>query len=156
MKRLSPTLLAALAALPLLSLSTGCLSVKTEHEVKPIHITMDVNLKVDKEIDQAFGENTRPKPPQRFLDICALLDRHAVGIDNRGYIAPRADLTEDEKLLVDEENAVRRRRFREVAEKSGVSVDSAEKRGAARMRERAPSGKGILYQDENGAWKSLD
>jgi len=30
---------------------TGCLSIKTEHEVKPIHITMDVNLKVQKELE---------------------------------------------------------------------------------------------------------
>ncbi len=29
----------------------GCLSVKTEHEIKPIHITMDVNLKVQKELE---------------------------------------------------------------------------------------------------------
>lgn len=29
----------------------GCLSIKTEHEIKPIHITMDVNLKVQKELD---------------------------------------------------------------------------------------------------------
>ena len=30
---------------------TGCFWVKTEHEVKPIHITMDVNLKVQKELE---------------------------------------------------------------------------------------------------------
>ncbi len=30
----------------------GCLSIKTEHEIKPIHITMDVNLKVQKELNE--------------------------------------------------------------------------------------------------------
>ena len=30
---------------------SGCLSVKTEHEIKPIQITMDVNLKVQKELE---------------------------------------------------------------------------------------------------------
>lgn len=30
---------------------TGCFWVKTEHEIKPIHITMDVNLKVQKELE---------------------------------------------------------------------------------------------------------
>ncbi len=35
---------------------TGCLSMKSEHEVKPIHITMDINLKVDRELDRYFGE----------------------------------------------------------------------------------------------------
>ncbi len=29
----------------------GCLPIKTEHEIKPIHITLDVNLKVQKELD---------------------------------------------------------------------------------------------------------
>ena len=33
------------------SFLSGCLSVKTEHEIKPIHITMDVNLKVQKELE---------------------------------------------------------------------------------------------------------
>jgi hypothetical protein len=34
----------------------GCLSIKSEHEVKPIHITMDINLKVDRELDRYFGD----------------------------------------------------------------------------------------------------
>jgi hypothetical protein len=35
----------------------GCLSVKTEPiEVKPIHITVDVNVKVDKALDDFFGD----------------------------------------------------------------------------------------------------
>ena len=144
-----------LFALPLV-LSSACLAVKTEHEVKPIHITMDVNLKVDKELDKAFGENNRPQPPKRFQDIIVLLDRKVVGIDNHGYIAPRGDLTDEEKLLVTEENDIRRKRYQEIADKSGVSLEAAEKRGAARAREFIPAGKGILYQDENGNWKSLD
>ena len=43
-------------ALLLGAMGSGCLSVKTEHEIKPIHITMDINLKVDRELDQFFGE----------------------------------------------------------------------------------------------------
>jgi hypothetical protein len=45
---------AMMAVLLLVSVATlagGCLSVKTEHEIKPIHITMDVNLKVQKELE---------------------------------------------------------------------------------------------------------
>jgi len=42
--------------LPLLLLS-GCLNVKTEPiEVKPIHITVDVNVKVDRALDDFFGD----------------------------------------------------------------------------------------------------
>lgn len=33
-------------------MGAGCLSIKTEHEIKPIQITMDVNLKVQKELEE--------------------------------------------------------------------------------------------------------
>jgi hypothetical protein len=52
---MKPSLFLPLAALTL-SVS-GCLSVKTEPiEVKPIHITVDVNVKVDKALDDFFGD----------------------------------------------------------------------------------------------------
>jgi hypothetical protein len=42
--------------LPLAALA-GCVNVKTEPiEVKPIHITVDVNVKVDRALDDFFGE----------------------------------------------------------------------------------------------------
>ena len=51
MKRL--TLLLALLPLSF----GGCLSIKTEPiEVKPIHITVDVNVKVEKALDDFFGD----------------------------------------------------------------------------------------------------
>ena len=41
--------------LPLLL--SGCINVKTAPiEVKPIHITVDVNVKVDKALDDFFGD----------------------------------------------------------------------------------------------------
>jgi len=52
MKRLIPF---ASALVPLLL--TGCLNVKTEPiEVKPIHITVDVNVRVEKALDDFFGD----------------------------------------------------------------------------------------------------
>lgn len=46
--------------LPLLVLAAatgGCVSVKTEPiEVKPIHVTVDVNVKVDRALDDFFGD----------------------------------------------------------------------------------------------------
>ena len=51
MKRLS----SLTAFLPLLL--TACLNVKTAPiEVKPIHITVDVNVKVEKALDDFFGD----------------------------------------------------------------------------------------------------
>jgi hypothetical protein len=43
--------MAALLCASTASLFCGCISVKTQHEIKPIHITMDVNLKVQKELE---------------------------------------------------------------------------------------------------------
>lgn len=54
--RISPAVrpLVLVALLPVLG---GCLNVKTEPiEVKPIHITVDVNVKVDRALDDFFGD----------------------------------------------------------------------------------------------------
>lgn len=53
MKRIHLFLLVLVPAVPLLP---GCFTIKTEHEVKPIHITVDVNLRVQKELDDLFGD----------------------------------------------------------------------------------------------------
>lgn len=34
----------------------GCLSIKTHHTVDPIHINVDVNVKVDKALNDFFGD----------------------------------------------------------------------------------------------------
>ena len=42
-----------------LLMATGCRTrheVDMTHEIKPIHITLDINLKVDKELDDFFGD----------------------------------------------------------------------------------------------------
>lgn len=40
--------------------ASGCLSLKTEPiEVKPIHVTVDVNVKVDRALDDFFGDLDR-------------------------------------------------------------------------------------------------
>ena len=37
---------------------TGCTHYQVDmtHEVKPIHITLDINLKIDRELDNYFGD----------------------------------------------------------------------------------------------------
>jgi hypothetical protein len=53
--RMNRCLLLCAAGLPLLA--GGCLNIKTEPiEVKPIHITVDVNVKVEKALDDFFGD----------------------------------------------------------------------------------------------------
>lgn len=48
--------------------ATGCTrhQIAIEHEIKPIHITLDINLKIDRELDDFFGDideaaDTAPK-----------------------------------------------------------------------------------------------
>jgi hypothetical protein len=54
---------------PLLTLGVGgCLSVKTEPiEVKPIHVTVDVNVKVEREVENLvsdiYGNSATVKVP---------------------------------------------------------------------------------------------
>jgi len=38
-------------AILLLLIVNGCLSIKTEHEIKPIQITLDINLKIERELE---------------------------------------------------------------------------------------------------------
>lgn len=54
----------AVAMLPFLllaavSATTSCVSVKTEHKIEPIHITMDVNVRLEQELDKAFEDLDR-------------------------------------------------------------------------------------------------
>lgn len=51
MRRMRRLILALLVSGVTVSVVGGCLSIKTEHEIKPIHITLDVNLKVQKELE---------------------------------------------------------------------------------------------------------
>ncbi|OGV66373.1 MAG: hypothetical protein A3K19_06240 [Lentisphaerae bacterium RIFOXYB12_FULL_65_16] len=54
---------ALLAMLMVAGLSPGCIKVKTDPvEVKPIHITIDVNVRVAKELDNFFGDLDKADP----------------------------------------------------------------------------------------------
>lgn len=46
------------AGLALLLAATGCTRYRVDmtHEVKPIHITLDINLKIDRELDNFFSD----------------------------------------------------------------------------------------------------
>ena len=132
--------------------AAGCISVKTESEIKPIHITMDVNLKVDKELDKAFADENQQKPKGDFAAVKAMLDRQAAGITNRAMLEARATATDADHLLIAESNARRLKRFSDVAKANGVSLETAQKRHAAKMRERLAAGSGVWYQDDTGKW----
>lgn len=131
----------------------GCFTVKTESEIKPIHITMDVNLKVDKELDKAFAGESLKKPQGHFVEIKEMLERKTAGINNMAMLVPRDGATDDDKILIAETNARNMKRFNEIAQSSGVGVEAVQKRQARKRRENIPAGSGVWYQEESGEWK---
>ena len=132
--------------------AVGCISVKTENEIKPIHITMDVNLKVDKEIDKAFSDENVKKPAADFKPIRDLLDRKVAGVTNKALLEARSGATDDDKILIAEANARKLKRMNQIAKDSGVALEAVEKRSARKFQEKIPAGSGVWVQDESGAW----
>ena len=132
--------------------AAGCFTVKTESEIKPIHITMDVNLKVDKELDKAFADENMAKPQGNFKEIKSLLDRKVAGITSKAMLEARDGATDDDKILIAESNAKKLKRFNEIAKSSGTSLEAVQKRSAKKFAEKIPAGSGIWLQSEDGTW----
>jgi uncharacterized protein YdbL (DUF1318 family) len=147
MNRLIFTLAAASAAA-----FAGCIHVKTESEIKPIHITMDVNLKVDRELDKAFAEESKETPQGDYKRIKDLIERKVVGVDSRAMLVERGGATDDDRLFITDANARRMKRFGEIAKKNGTSLELVQRRHAAKMRERMAVGSGAWYQENSGEW----
>ena len=132
------------------AVQTGCLSVKTEHEVKPIQITMDVNLKLDKALEQELA-NEKKAPSKNFERLKAMYTRGVVGMDNRGYTAIRGDVSDEERDIVEDMNAKRRVKIGEMAESTGKKRAEVEKAYAEKVRENHLAA-GEWYQDDAGKW----
>ena len=131
--------------------AAGCIQVKTESEIKPIHITMDVNLKVDKDLDKAFADEDQQKPKGNYKAVKEMVDRKAAGFTNRAMLEERTGATDDDRILIAEENAKRMKRFSEIAKSNGTTLETVQKRYAAKIREKIPAGS--WYQDDAGKWQ---
>lgn len=132
--------------------AVGCFTVKTENEIKPIHITMDINLKVDKEIDKAMADEDMAKPHGDFKEVKAMLDRQVAGINSKAMLEARAGATDDDKILIAESNARKLKRFSNIAKSSGVSIETVQQRSAKKFAEKIPAGSGVWLQSEDGSW----
>ena len=140
----------ALAATAAICIAGGCIQVKTESEIKPIHITMDVNLKVDKDLDKAFADEDQQKPRGNYKAVKEMVDRQAAGITNRAMLEERTGASDDDRILIADENAKRMKRFSEIAKSNGTTLETVQKRYAAKIREKIPAGS--WYQDDAGKW----
>ena len=141
----------ALAATAAICIAGGCIQVKTESEIKPIHITMDVNLKVDKDLDKAFADEDQQKPKGNYKAVKEMVDRKAAGFTNRAMLEERTGATDDDRILIAEENAKRMKRFSEIAKSNGTTLETVQKRYATKIREKIPAGS--WYQDDAGKWQ---
>ena len=146
----------------------GCTpTIKTENEVtiKPIQITLDVNLKVDQELNQALStdkpnvkadpnsSDVRERRPARRAPNKAGASAPLIGENNNGLLAARTadgSLSDSVKKVVDAENADRRLVFQAIAGKQNIPVESVAQRMGARMAER--SAEGTWVQDGAGKW----
>lgn len=136
----------------LLAVAAGCIRVQTESEIKPIHITMDINLKVDKEIDKAFADENQAKPKGDFKPIKEMLDRKVAGVNRLSMLEARNGATDDDKIGIAEFNSRKLKRLNELAKESGVSLEAVQKRSARRFAEKVPAGSGVWLQAEDGSW----
>jgi uncharacterized protein YdbL (DUF1318 family) len=73
-------------------------------------------------------------------------------ITNRAMLEARDKATDADHLLIAESNANRLKRLSDVAKSNGISLESVQRRHAAKWREKVPAGSGIWYQDDAGAW----
>ena len=146
----------------------GCTpTIKTENEVtiKPIQITLDVNLKVDQELNQALStdkpnvkadpnsSDVRARPRSRRAPNKAGKSAPRIGENNKGLLEARTadgSLSDSVKKVVDAENADRRLVFQAIAGKQNIPVESVAQRMGARMAER--SAEGTWVQDGAGKW----
>ena len=132
--------------------AAGCFTVKTESAIRPIHITMDINLKVDKELDKAFADENMKKPKGNFTEVKALLDRKVAGVTNKAMLEARDGATDDDKITIAESNARKLKRFNEIAKSSGSALETVQKRSARKFAEKIPAGSGVWLQAEDGSW----
>ncbi len=176
MKALPAILIAAsLAILP------GCMrhSVETTNEIKPIHIVIDVNVKVDKALDNFFAPqdgssaampqavsfedalkpvDAKSPPPKevmmgRFIarngEIKKLKAKGLLGEDAKGFLLFVSDVKESENVVA-AENADRAVVYERVAKGQGSTPEKVAQLKAQKNANEAKSGE--FVQDASGKW----
>lgn len=148
------------------TLFTGC--IQTTHEIKPIHITMDVNLKVDKHLDEFFSKPVEPilsaeeqerserdKARIRFSKRRPAIDewktKGVIGEAPAGYLAfIIEDAPEDVCELVKAENADREQLYTAIAKKESTTPELVGNLRAEHIADRARPGDYLM--NAKGKW----
>ncbi len=158
-------ILSASAGICALALAAGCTpTIKTQNEitVKPIQMTVDINLKVvDQELNKALvapddakadanSKDVRERRRARRDQIKAWKSALLIGENNAGLLEARGTLSDPVKKVVDAENNDRREVFESVAKKENITLEAVAQRWAVRTHDRADEG--TLVQDAAGNW----
>lgn len=152
------------------ALLTGCL--RTTHEIKPIHITMDVNLKIDKHLDDFFAKPVEPlisdeeqkrtdrekmriQFAQRKPVINEWKAEGVIGETASGYIAFIVENSDEAiRELVEEENTDRERVYTAIAKKESTTPELVGKLRAERIAHHAQTGDFLMNAD--GEWIQVE
>lgn len=150
------------------TLFVGCTpTIRTQNEVtiNPIQMTLDVNLRVDKELNKELAstpgeikadpnsDDVRERRRARREKILAWKNAELIGESNTGLLEARTEngkLSDTVQQMVDAENVDRNLVFERVAARENLPVESIARRMAGRMADRTPSGSWV--QDSTGNW----
>ncbi len=150
--------------------AAGCIKTQSEVEVKPIEIkpvqiTIDLNVKIDRELDAALAAKpattgAKTEKERLFNSIRerreALTEYRAKGVfgeNNLGLLelrVPPAETTAEAVLLMAAENSDRTRLYAVIAEEQKTTPDFVAARRAARSVEKAAPGTWV--QSREGVW----
>lgn len=139
--------------------------VVTEHEVKPIHITLDVNLKVANEVKREFIEDNggtvgaqdtlkteiRARRRARRETIIDLKKRGVVGEHSNGLLVYRVRGNEQADI-VKEENADREKWYQIIAAENGMLPQDVAAERAKASQIFSPAGSFVM---KDGAWHQV-
>ncbi len=150
--------------------AAGCIKTQSEVEVKPIeikpvHVTIDLNVKIDRELDAALAAKPPVANAQTEKDrlMNAVRDRREkisefrtkgiFGENNQGLLelrVPPAETTADAVLLMTAENADRTKLYGIIAGEQKTTPEFVATRRAARAAEKATPG--TWLQNPEGVW----
>lgn len=145
---------AAVAVVLPVFLSSGCLSVKTEHKVEPIeiHATVDLNLNVDKQLAESVDQTANF---ESFKKSEPLLAGGNVGLDSKSMLVPRGPLSSEEMDVISNANSERKKMISKYAADKKKNYDEVAANFAKIIvnSQHRPFPKGAWYQDADGTWK---
>lgn len=148
----------------------GCTpTLKTENEVtiKPIQITLDVNVKVDKALNETIEKAPAPEAvtpatdrksalvasmKERRPQLIEIKKKKLIGENNKGFVEIKDQNIDAKSLfLVNAENTERTELYELLAKNTNTTPEFVGSRMAARIVEKALPD--TLYQDAKGEWQ---